>query len=122
MNNRDLIFDFDAFNKDAEVAFKRLQPIMQEIGQRLEELSANLVKAAREIPPELYHGIGMLHPFEVDTQLRLEHDQYLLVDASPDEVVEYIISQPNHTWRGLTIYPDEAWRYRHNDYWMGWRR
>lgn len=42
--------------------------------------------------------------------------------AEPNEVVDYIIDQPNHTWMGVTIYPDEAWRYQSKSDWMWWRR
>ena len=33
---------------------------------------------------------------------------YWLWDASPKELVEHIVNEPNHTFRGVTIYPDEA--------------
>jgi hypothetical protein len=58
--------------------------------------------------------------------LTAEHDlslvkQYWLKIAPPSELVDYIISQPNHTWHGITIYPGEAWRYRDTDLWITWR-
>jgi len=42
--------------------------------------------------------------------------------AEPDEVVQYILQQPKHTWKGVTIYPDEAWRYEQKSDWMWWRQ
>jgi hypothetical protein len=56
----------------------------------------------------------------MDENLRLPQ-QYWLNIAPPHELADYIVRQPNHTWHGLTIYPDEAWRYRHNDLWITWR-
>jgi hypothetical protein len=56
----------------------------------------------------------------IDENLRLSQ-QYWLNIAPPDELTDYIVRQPNHSWHGLTIYPDEAWRYRHNDLWITWR-
>jgi hypothetical protein len=46
---------------------------------------------------------------------------YWLKIAPPDELADFIVRQPNHTWNGLTIYPGEAWRYRHTDLWITWR-
>jgi len=47
---------------------------------------------------------------------------YWLWDASPKELVEHIVNEPNHTFRGVTIYPDEAWRYENTGAWIWWRR
>ena len=47
---------------------------------------------------------------------------YWLNLAPSEELADYIVRQPNHTWNGLTIYPDEVWRYRHSDLWITWRR
>ena len=56
----------------------------------------------------------------IDENLRLSQ-QYWLNIAPPHELADYIVRQPNHTWHGLTIYPGEAWRYRHTDLWITWR-
>src|SRR5438132_1544700 len=63
---------------------------------------------------------GVSDKFPIDGNLRLSI-QYWLNIAPPHELADYIVRQPNHTWHGLTIYPDEAWRYRHNDLWITWR-
>lgn len=78
---------------------------------RLDETVANIIKIAEALPPETYHAIGMKHPREV-----------LLNEVEPAEVVQYILQQPDHTWMGVTIYPDEAWRYEHKSDWMWWRK
>ena|SRR6266498_5135080 len=56
----------------------------------------------------------------IDQNLSLSN-QFWLDIALPDELTDFIVRQPNHTWNGLTIYPDEAWRYRNNDLWITWR-
>lgn len=43
-------------------------------------------------------------------------------ECDPERIVNFILLQPNYTWMGLTIYPDEAWRYRNTTDWMWWRK
>lgn len=81
---------------------------------RLDETVANIIKIADDLPPETYHAMGMKHPSE-------ELHDYYLNEAEPAEVVQYILHQPDHTWMGVTIYPDETWRYEHKSDWMWWR-
>lgn len=49
-------------------------------------------------------------------------DLYMRNHASAEQLTDFIVNCPNHTWNGLTIRPDEAWRYRENDLWITWRR
>jgi hypothetical protein len=56
----------------------------------------------------------------IDPDLSLSRHYWLHI-ASPDELVKFIVRQPNHTWNGLTIYPDEVWRYCSTDLWIHWR-
>ncbi|MBA3873553.1 MAG: hypothetical protein H0X30_30850 [Anaerolineae bacterium] len=56
----------------------------------------------------------------IDPNLSLSRHYWLHI-APPDELAKFIVRQPNHTWNGLTIYPDEVWRYCSNDLWINWR-
>ena len=67
----------------------------------------------QQMPPDIYHKINVLHPRDTNEYYR---------EAEPAEVVQYILQQPDHTWMGVTIYPDEAWRYEHKSDWMWWRQ
>ena len=49
------------------------------------------------------------HLITTDAELNLVN-QYWLKIAPPNELADYIVKQPNHTWNGITIYPGEAWR------------
>jgi len=60
------------------------------------------------------------HLITADAELNLVN-QYWLKIAPPNELADYIVKQPNHTWNGITIYPGEAWRYRDTDLWITWR-
>lgn len=82
---------------------------------QLDELAANIIKIADELPPETYHKMGILHPREI-------RNKYYRDEAESAEVVQYILQQPDHTWMGVTIYPDEAWRYACKSDWMWWRQ
>lgn len=83
-------------------------------GVALEDAAHNMTVQFNALPPEFYHQMGMLHPRE-------SLDRHYREVAEPDEVVQYILQQPNHTWMGVTIWPDEAWRYSDKRDWMWWR-
>lgn len=88
---------------------------VQDFVSAMSAMAQRFVNHWNALPPEAWHAIGLKHPREYQ-------EAYYWDQAPADELVDYIISQPNHTWRGMTIYPDEAWRYRHSDRWMEWRR
>jgi len=62
---------------------------------------------------------SLIDQFQRDTSETLDH--YYRDEAEPADVVQYILQQPDHTWMGVTIYPDEAWRYACKSDWMWWR-
>lgn len=53
--------------------------------------------------------------------LMKEAENYMLWEADPKTVVQYILQKPNNTWHGVTIWPDESWRYECKSDWMWWR-
>ena len=66
--------------------------------------------------------IGAHSQMDFATQHSELLEAYWLNIAPADELAAYIVRQPNYTWNGLTIRPDEVWRYQHNDLWIHWRQ
>ena len=99
-------------------AFDELNAALINFGEvaakAVSDLAIGITKRLCDMPPQMYHQMGLKHPDEI-------RRDYYLYTAEPDEVVDYIVSQPNHTWNGVTIYPDEVWRYRCKADWMWWR-
>lgn len=104
----------DVLNKQINDASEGLSAAFAKFGVTLEQAANNITSHLNNLPPEFYHLYDMLHPRE-----RIE--KHYRDVADPAEVVQYILQQPKHTWMGVTIMPDEAWRYEQKSDWMWWR-
>jgi len=102
-------------NNQINDASEGLIAAFAKFGVTLEQAKNNIITHLNNLPPELYHQMGMLHPRE-------NLEKYYRNVADPAEVVQYILQQPKHTWMGVTIMPDEAWRYEQKSDWMWWRQ
>lgn len=47
---------------------------------------------------------------------------YAIHCMTPYYLSRYISEQPNHTFNGVTIYPDEVWRFSSSNEWIWWKR
>jgi hypothetical protein len=103
---------------------------VRELSQAFQNLGAVMVNAA--VPAvEAFAGFTRILASDSRIKQLLEElidnmhdvvDEYMCSNAEPADVVKYIVDSPNHTWMGVTIYPDEAWRYEHKTDWMWWRK
>ena len=107
--------ELELLTKQIKNAVDALVNPLAQFGQSLEALADNMLVTFSALPPEAYHQFGLLHPLE-----RIE--KHYPDVAEPAEVVQYILQQPKHTWMGVTIMPDEAWRYEQKSDWMWWRQ
>lgn len=101
---------------------------VEEVGRGFAKLGEALAKAA----PPLAAWDDLVIQLASDDQVKRLIEQlqcnisetltrHYRDEAEPAEVVQYILQQPNNTWMGVTIYPDEAWRYACKSDWMWWR-
>lgn len=102
---------------------QRLENDLNRVSEAFAQLGMVMTQSLTDFAAALANTPGFKALMDFQTQvIQRELEDYLLNHAAPEDVVAYIVKSPNHTWMGVTICPDEAWRYAAKSDWMWWRR